>query len=51
MSKGGKGCPNEQTLNTRELVAKDLDMSSTVLGKAQYIYNNASEENRFLEFT
>lgn len=44
MLKGTTLCPSEQKVNTRELVAKDLDMSSTVLGKAQYIYNNASEE-------
>lgn len=35
---------NEQKVNTREKVATDLDMSSTMLGKAQYIYNNADED-------
>ena len=38
-------------MDSREKVAKDLDMSTGTLTKAQYIYNNASEENRFLELT
>ncbi|MDC0801463.1 hypothetical protein POG14_04645 [Clostridium paraputrificum] len=33
-----------EKINTREQVAKDLDMSTGTLTKAQYIYNNASEE-------
>lgn len=47
MSIGGKGSPMLATLNkidSREQVAKDLDMSHGTLTKAQYIYNNASEE-------
>lgn len=47
MSVGGKGSPMLATLNkidSREQVAKDLDMSHGTLTKAQYIYNNATEE-------
>ena len=35
---------NDQRVNTRDKIAEDLDISSTMLGKAQYIYNNADEE-------
>lgn len=37
-------CPNEQKVNTRDKVANDLDMSSTMLGKAEFIHKNADEE-------
>lgn len=37
-------CSNEQKVNTRDKVANDLGMSSTMLGKAEFVHNNANEE-------
>lgn len=44
MSKGGQHCPTLDNIETAQKVADDLDMSKTNLKKAQYIYNNATEE-------
>ena len=44
MTRGIALSSNEQKVHTRDKVVEELGMSSTVLGKAQYIYNNAPED-------
>jgi ParB family chromosome partitioning protein len=36
--------PNGQKVNTRDKIAKDLDISNGTLARAEYIYNNAPED-------
>lgn len=45
MSEGGKGCKNLHTLNTRDKIAKDLDIGSgETYRKAEFIHKNGNEE-------
>nr|DAV95506.1 MAG TPA: hypothetical protein [Caudoviricetes sp.] len=42
--KGRCGTKVDKSFQTRDNIAKDLDMSTGSLSKAQYIWNNADEE-------